>query len=273
MISKLLASLRVPRRVIGGWKLNPAALLLPDGLESHFSGHSARNFLTSVAAVLDFTRDQRAYLGRWAMGMTSSEEYVRTSRQVVFNIQKCVCQAIITGTPAPHHEDEAIERLCKAAEHGGANPLRIKKRHVLMNDFAGVCSIGGTYPASEIHQEDWDVIGENFDDDRAALDALVESQAKGVEKSIAGEKSFQYFVTISKRTSFRRLHLVGCFVKPSRCCDVRLVSDVSLDVFDGICRPCKRKMAALGKDDVQSQVESSSTASSSSTEVCEEGEF
>ena len=44
--------------------------------------------MTSVAAVLGFTRDQRAYLGRWAMGMVASEEYVRTSRQVVTLIQK-----------------------------------------------------------------------------------------------------------------------------------------------------------------------------------------
>ena len=73
MVSRLLSMLRVPRRVLGGWQLNDAALLLPEGLETHFSGRSPRNFLTSVAAVLDFSKDQRAYLGRWAMGMGASE--------------------------------------------------------------------------------------------------------------------------------------------------------------------------------------------------------
>ena len=48
-----------------------------------FSGHSPRNYLTSAAALLGFSKDMRAYLGRWAIGMTSSEEYVRTARQVV----------------------------------------------------------------------------------------------------------------------------------------------------------------------------------------------
>ena len=53
-----------------------ASLLLPDGLETFFSGHSPRNYLTSVAAALGFHKDERAYLGRWSMGMVSSEEYV-----------------------------------------------------------------------------------------------------------------------------------------------------------------------------------------------------
>ena len=84
LIGKLLSDLPVPRKVAGEWIANSGTLLLPDGLESHFTGHSPRNFLTSVAAAIGFHRDQRAYLGRWAMGMVASEEYVRTSRQVVF---------------------------------------------------------------------------------------------------------------------------------------------------------------------------------------------
>lgn len=43
-LSKLLSMLGVPRRGQGGWSVNRTSLLLPDGLESHYSGHSARNF-------------------------------------------------------------------------------------------------------------------------------------------------------------------------------------------------------------------------------------
>ncbi len=53
--------------------------------------------MTSVAAVLGFSRDQRAYLGGWSMGMVASEEYVRMSRQVVTLIQKTVNEAIVSG--------------------------------------------------------------------------------------------------------------------------------------------------------------------------------
>ena len=67
-ISKLLGGLGVPRRTSLGWELMPAQLLLPDGLEAFFSGHSPRNFVTSVAAALGFSKDERAYLGggAWA---------------------------------------------------------------------------------------------------------------------------------------------------------------------------------------------------------------
>ena len=67
-ISKLLGGLGVPRRTSMGWELMPAQLLLPDGLEAFFSGHSPRNFVTSVAAALGFSKDERAYLGggAWA---------------------------------------------------------------------------------------------------------------------------------------------------------------------------------------------------------------
>ena len=94
LTGKLLSSLNVPRRSEFGWEAMQHVLLLPDGLEAFFSGHSARNFLTSVAAVIGFPRDERAFLGRWAMGMTSSQEYVRTSRQVVFKIQRAVNRVV-----------------------------------------------------------------------------------------------------------------------------------------------------------------------------------
>ena len=97
LISKLLSDLPVPRKQGDMWVANTGGLLLPDGLETHFTEHSPRNFLTSVAAAIGFHKDQRAYLGRWAMGMVASEEYVRTSRQVVFTIQKAVNRSIVTG--------------------------------------------------------------------------------------------------------------------------------------------------------------------------------
>ena len=53
-IGKLLSDLPVPRKVAGEWVPNSGTLLLPDGLESHFTGHSPRNFLTSVAAAIGF---------------------------------------------------------------------------------------------------------------------------------------------------------------------------------------------------------------------------
>ena len=117
LIRKLLGDLCTPRRVPGGWDVNATTILLPDGLETHFTGHSPRNFVTSVAAAIGFHRDQRAYLGRWAMRMVASEEYVRTSRQVVFTIQKAVNRSLVVGLDNEYFEDEAIDSLCKTAEN------------------------------------------------------------------------------------------------------------------------------------------------------------
>ena len=218
--------------------------------------------MTSVAAVLGYGKDQRAYLGRWAMGMSASEEYVRTSRQVVLSIQRAVNRSIVEGREVEYFEDEAIESLAKTAEDMGFNPLRIKKRHTCMSRTTGKNSIGGTYPALMLPidgVEDWEEIPET----PAELIVTDESNAVATGQ-VVDESSFKFFITISRRQGMRRLHLVGCYVKPSRCSEVRYSNEVGADDFDSVCRSCKKKMLAESGRDPQD--ESSSTASSSSTE-------
>ena len=89
------------------------------------------------------------------MGMTSSEEYVRTSRQVVFKIQRAVNRALVIGLELEYREDEAIQRLCDAAEKNGANPNRIKKRHSVMAGWSGRHCLGGVYPTLVVNDDDW----------------------------------------------------------------------------------------------------------------------
>jgi hypothetical protein len=260
LIRKLLGDLCTPRRISGGWDVNTTTLLLPDGLETHFTGHSPRNFVTSVAAAIGFHRDQRAYLGRWAMGMVASEEYVRTSRQVVFTIQKAVNRSLVVGLDNEYFEDEAIDSLCKTAENSGANPNRIRKRHTVMGRLSGKNCIGGVFPTLEVQPDDWFLIGDGETDEHAVAMKVREQK---VRHEAASAETHKFFVTISRRAGFRRLHLTGCFVKPSNCMEVRLLDEVSEEDFDSICRSCKRKMLSdSGKDE---QPESSSTASSSST--------
>ena len=174
-IISLLSTLGTPREANFTWSTVDTTLLLPDGLEQFFTGHSPRNFMTSVAAVLGFSKDQRAYLGRWTMGMVSSEEYVRTSRQVVTLIQKTVNEAIVSGHPGVYREDEVIEALCSEASAGGANPLRIRKRHSVMNEVTGKYCLGGFYPTLDVSEVgDVEVVDDTPDFDE--LDALVGRQ-------------------------------------------------------------------------------------------------
>eukprot|EP00435_Cladocopium_sp_Y103_P008878 s4940_g2.t1 len=265
LIRKLLSDLGAPRRANGGWEILARTLLLPDGLETHFTGHSPRNYVTSVAAAIGFHRDQRAYLGRWAMGMVASEEYVRTSRQVVFSIQKAVNKALVTGMDQEYFEDEAIDRLCKYAEAAGANPNRIRKRHAVMNNLTGKHCLGGMFPTLEVLPDDFFLLGENEDDELTLAANIQDQKAKD---EAAPSESTKFFVTISRRTAFRRLHLTGCFVKPSNCSKVRLLDEVRDEDLDSICRACKRKM--LAENGKEGGEESSSTASSSSTVSAED---
>ena len=261
---KFLGMLNVPRRRGANWECNAAMLPLPDGLEMHFSGHCPRNFLTSVAAVLGFSKDMRAYLGRWAVGMSSSEEYVRAARQVVFKIQVAVNKSVVEGRDEVYYEDEALDSLCKIAEIQLANPARIRKRHGVMSDHTGRMCLGGIYPTLEVRPDDWEDVGDE-EGDPAQLALRTETQlaeAKALETKADQSK---FFVTVSRRAGRRKVHLMGCFVKPSNCCQVRFLNQVSGDDFDSICRACKRKMTSdCSKDDNNV---SSSTASSSSTEI------
>lgn len=263
LIRKLLSSLKVPRRVGLDWTISGSLLLLPDGLESHFTGHSPRNFLTSIAALLGFPKDMRAYLGRWLIGMTAAEGYVRTARQVVYKIQKAVNRSIVTGRDDEYFEDEAIDSLCKSAELSGANPARIRKRHVIMNNSTGRMCLGGFYPTLDVHDDGWDIIhGDPDDESNLELD-LKAREIGGSLLEKTDDSSYKYFVTVSRRVGHRRLHLTGCFVKPSNCCEVRLCNSITMEEFDSVCRACKKKM--LVDNGKETADESSSTASSSST--------
>ena len=157
-----------------------------------------------------------------------------------------------------------ISSLCQTAVNNGANPARIKKRHNVMTGITGRTCLGMSYPTLEVREGDWVDIGDDADVENAELEVKVQSQAKDVSGQAQSEGTYKFFITVSRRAGHRRLHLVGCFVKPSNCCEVRLCNTVTAEEFDSICRACKKRMLQeAGKDTPE---ESSSTASSSSTD-------
>ncbi len=94
------------------------------------------------------------------------------------------------------------------------------------------------------------------------LEVLAAKHAE--QQNMASEP--KYFITVSCRASFRRLHLTGCFVKALQCDEVRYADEVNIEDFDSICRSCKKK--TLDQCGKEAPAESSaSTASSSSTEA------
>ena len=91
------------------------------------------------------------------MGMVSSEEYVRTSHQVIYKIQKAVNKSLVDGSGGPFYEDESINRLCKFAAATGANPNRTKRHSVLVYKLnKGSPCLGGVFPTLQVLPDDWD---------------------------------------------------------------------------------------------------------------------
>ena len=131
-----------------------------------------------------------------------------------------------------------------------------------MNEVTGKYCLGGFYPTLDVSEVgDVEVVKDTEELDE--LDALIDRQRPVVEP-----KASKYFITISSRTAFSRLHMSGCFVKPSHCMEVRFLDEVMVEEFDSICRSCEKRM--LQESGKEAGELSSSTASSSSTEEAPE---
>ena len=127
-----------------------------------------------------------------------------------------------------------------------------------MNKFTGRMCLGTLYPTLVLDEDGPEIVDDTPEDHQ--LEALAAKHAG--QHGMASEP--KYFITFSRRASFRRLHLTGCFVKAAQCAEVRFADEVNVEDFDSICRSCKKKMLdQCGKEAAADS--STSTASSSST--------
>ena len=97
---KVLSELKTPKREGRTWKANDQRLLLPGYTSSHFTGHSARSFLSSVGAAIGGDPRELDYLGRWKVGGEGSATYIRTSRQIAHSLHTHIACALVTGQPS-----------------------------------------------------------------------------------------------------------------------------------------------------------------------------
>jgi hypothetical protein len=77
-----------------------------------------------------------------------------------------------------------------------------------MGRVSGKNCIGGVFPTLEVQPDDWFLIGDGETDEQAVA---VKIQEQKVRSEAASAKTHKFFVTISRRAGFRRLHLTGCF--------------------------------------------------------------
>ncbi|CAE7226635.1 FCPC [Symbiodinium sp. CCMP2592] len=219
---KVLSELKTPKREGRTWKANDQRPLLPGYTSSHFTGHSARNFLSSVGAAIDVDPRELDYLGRWKVGGEGSATYIRTSRQVVHRLQSHIACSLVTGQPKHYIEVDSIKALTDYAAKAGESESQVRRRHTLLEGSKG---LGGSWPT-------------------LALEVGVAAPPSPVEQvSMPGSRG-NYFIVTSRTTGLRRLHMLGCYVKPENCYDVKFVNHVGAEDVDNICKDCKARMKA-----------------------------
>ena len=254
----VLGFLQPPRKHGDEWEKVENARLNPETTIMFWTGHSPRHFAVQVAAALGILKEKRDYLGRWSIGRVGSNAYLHTSRQVVESIQQEILGALQSPT-VPYDESELLDDLQEFANNAGLVGYRISRRHRVLPllDNQGLVSI----------QEDTD--------DEVLEESVIEHAVEtSVEENLAVTREQQidqerFFVTVSRRDGFRRLHLTGaCPVQSWRCQEIEMIQDPQKSNFDAVCLHCKRKLQAqLGKEeennDSDTDGESSSTSSSS----------
>ena len=250
-VREVYKRLGTPKLENGAFRLNKQRYLLVEGAHGFYTGHTPRNWLTSAAAVLGYPKDQRDFLGRWMIGGSGSADYTRTAREVVHRIQYGVCEAIVTGRGGKFNEGEALEDLKGFVDERGGSDALAKRRHDILRVVEGVRCLGNKWPTIELEVAD-------------VSDDELPPETEAVQGSAT-----KYFISISRKTGHRRLHLNGpCHVKPHHCTKVDFVDRVQLDQVDSICRDCKHRMKEdQGIEEAQdTSSESGSTSDSDSSE-------
>jgi hypothetical protein len=88
------------------WVIDGNTPLLGVAGAKFYTEHAERNFVDSHAAVLGADKSQRDFLGRWKP--EQSDDYIRTSREVVSNLQEMVALGIRVNDPRISEENVTL---------------------------------------------------------------------------------------------------------------------------------------------------------------------
>jgi hypothetical protein len=104
--------------------------------------HSERNWLTSAAAALGVGQDPRGRLGRWRP--ESGEEYVRTSRNIVEQVQALVARRIREGRGKSDvlDEGEVLEEMVEYLVEKGVEEERAREQAERFRYFGPYRTLG-----------------------------------------------------------------------------------------------------------------------------------
>ena len=266
MVRQVFSLLQQPLKTrFQPWRVYEDSKLLHEDGALFWSGHSMQHFLPSISAAIGVPKEQRDFVGRWHVNLHQSSDYIHTSRQIVIEIQEKVNRSICEGGPG-FDESELIEEygeFLRAAR--SEDPIEWKRRHQFMKHAVDGPCLGVKWPALPLENLIDEAYNEGLqvDETQEAQETIVSDVSESRDEGAA------FFVSVSRRAGFRRLHRVnGCGIKPWACHKVEWIKEVREGVADAACKICKIK---LGKE---TETEgTSSSGSSSSTEEQEDAKL
>ena len=251
----LLQRLRTPRRNrYTGLKLDDDHFLLCEDSLLHYSGHSMRHTLPTISAMMGCDKDDRDYLGRWHIPK-QSQQYVNNSRQIIHKVQEFVASGLCTGTPS-FDPRESLQDLKEFVDQRGGDGSAVMARNSILRHVVQTSpqreywELGVAWPALKMDPQQCDV-----EEDVQTIDVG--------DEICDGDQQKSFFITISRKTGFRRLHKKHlCGLDWHSCYRVEFLDRVTKHCADSICATCKER----GHINVNDDEDSSSSGSSSSTQ-------
>ena len=263
MVRQVFSMLQQPLKTrFQPWRVYEDSKLLHEDGALFWSGHSMRHFLPSISAAIGVSKEQRDFVGRWHVNLHQSSDYIHTSRQIVTEIQEKANRSICEGGPG-YDESELIEEYGEFLKSRSEDPIEWKRRHQFMRHADDGPCLGVKWPALPAEN----LVDEAYNEGLHVGESQEAKELVVAEASENQDEGATFFVSVSRRAGFRRLHRVnGCGIKPWACQKVEWIKEVREGVADAACKICKVK---LGKE---TETEgTSSSGSSSSTEEEPEG--
>lgn len=242
----------------GVWSMSPPDFMLL-GSQTFWSGHSARCTVPTWAAALQYTKEERNYLGRWCP--SESDEYVRNAEAISCRIQGAVATRMRSKfTTDVFHESPLLRELAQYCIARGyeEEEVELMTTSLLQKGFElpGIGVSGGE--GDDVSCENPESFPEDFD---PTLDVdLLETQADF--------PLGQLIVSIDKAGTAMTLHRLGaCWRIPG--VHYRTYMAVEEDgneegCCNNLCKECwPHKLVSKLAIDMTSESSSSSSSSDS----------
>ena len=248
----LYKELPLPVLTQQGWTLSDQSLLVTASACRAWSEHSERCWLTSVAALLGVTREQRDFLGRWRV-VVCSDEYVRTAQHIVSRLQRRIVSCVLEDSEWSIR-DIGLRDLELHLQACGESRVDVSQQLELLRPPTSAWRQG--VPLSQggmplVHNDATD-LPENLLQPEVDVSAVGDPEVA----EVGDEAVAKYFVCITKNRRLRRLHRWGgCGTVPMHnTLNFEAFDDLEGVVYDAACKHC-------WKDGVVAESSSSSSES------------